>query len=215
MYYFLVALISYLIGSIPVAYILLRKTKGIDITRNGSGNVGAMNAYETTDSKIIGIIVLVLDLLKGILVVYLAGLFFPGSFLYPAVSLLAAVIGHCYSVWLKFKGGRGLATAAGGLLLFIPHLVILWLIFWLIAYLFRKNIHFANSVALVLLGFLSFTSRNVLAKYSFPKPETPVYYGLFTIVLFSVIMSKHIFPLISYFKEEKKKFKRDGFYEKK
>jgi len=215
MYYFLIALIGYLIGSIPTAYILLRKKKGIDITRIGSGNVGAMNAFETTNSKIIGTAVLVLDLLKGMLVVFLTGLFFPDSFLYCAVSLLAAVTGHCYSVWLNFKGGRGLATAAGGLILFIPHLVILWLLFWLIAYLFRKNIHFANSVALILLGILSFTSRNVLAKYSSPEPETPVYYGVFTIVLVSIIMSKHILPLIDYFKEEKKKFKRDGFYEKK
>lgn len=215
MYYIIVAFFSYLIGSIPIAYILLKKQVGIDITKSGTGNVGALNAYETSNSRILGILVLLLDFLKGLIVVFLANLIFPNNFLYSAIALFFAVLGHCYTVWLKFKGGRGLATAAGGLMIFIPHLVILWLIFWVIGYLFRKNVHFANSIALILLAFLSFTSREALAKYSFPPPETPMYYGLFTAVLFSVILSKHIIPLISYFKEEKKKFKRDGFYEKK
>lgn len=215
MYLTAVVLISYFIGSIPVAYILVKKKRGIDITQNGSGNVGAMNAFQTSNSKVVGIAVLILDFLKGMVIIYLTQRLFPGSFIYPAAALIFAVLGHCFTIWLKFRGGRGLATAAGGLIIFIPHLVILWLFFWAIAYFYRKNIHFANSAALVLLGVLSFTSRNTLYKYSFPEPETPLHYGLFILVLFSIIMSRHIGPLIQYFKEEKKKFKRDNFYEKK
>lgn len=215
MYYFLVAIFGYIIGTIPTAYILLKKQSGLDITKHGSGNVGALNAYETSNSKLLGVAVLVLDLIKGAVVVYVSRLFNWNDFLLPSIALTFAILGHCYSPWINFKGGRGLATAAGGLLVFIPHLVILWLIFWGIAFLLRKNVHFANSAALVLLGILSFTSRSVLAKYSFPPPETPLYYGLFTLVIFSIIMSKHVVPLLNYFKEEQKKYKRDGFYEKK
>jgi len=107
-------ILGYLIGSIPFAYLIMKKSLGIDITETGTGNVGAMNSYEVSNSRIIGIIVLVLDAAKGVAAAYIPMLFFPGEFTLSALALLGAVFAHCYNPWINFKGGRGLATSAGG-----------------------------------------------------------------------------------------------------
>ncbi|MCK7524443.1 MAG: glycerol-3-phosphate acyltransferase [Ignavibacteriales bacterium] len=124
MEYLLSSIIGYLFGSIPTAYLLLKRTRGIDITNTGTGNVGAMNSYEVTNSKSIGIIVLLIDFLKGMIpalgVLYLL----QNSFLIASLSVLFAIFSHCFNPWLNFKGGRGLATAAGGSAIIFPFLLI-------------------------------------------------------------------------------------------
>ena len=108
--YIIIIMISYLLGSIPSAY-LLGRIYGIDIRRTGSGNVGTMNTRATLGWKPAGL-VLLLDLAKGMLAVYLAGI--AGIDLMLAGSM--AVLGHVCPLWLKFKGGKGLATGAGALI---------------------------------------------------------------------------------------------------
>ena len=125
------ALIGYLLGSFPTAFLILKKSKGINITERGSGNVGAMNSFEVSNSKVIGLVVLVIDALKGLLSVYLPLLFFQVNFMPPAIALFFAVFAHCFNPWLNFKGGRGLATAAGGASLLFPFALVVWGILWL------------------------------------------------------------------------------------
>jgi glycerol-3-phosphate acyltransferase PlsY len=106
----LAVLLGYLAGSVPFAYLLARR-RGIDVRVAGSGNVGAANVLRTTGPWR-GVIVMALDMSKGIVAVALAPLFASGTALI-ALSGAAAVVGHIYPVWLRFHGGKGVAVAAG------------------------------------------------------------------------------------------------------
>lgn len=102
---------GYLVGSIPFAWLLARRTVGIDIRMAGSGNVGAANVYRTIGPSV-AMVVATLDVAKGVCAVLLArraGL----AVSVQAASGVAAVIGHVYPVWLGFRGGKGVATACG------------------------------------------------------------------------------------------------------
>lgn len=115
----LTAIASYLLGSIPTGY-LFAKAKGIDIRTVGSGNIGATNAFRVL-GKSVGITVLLIDALKG----YTACRFIafgPGapSEAHQMIAGLFAILGHNYTCWLRFKGGKGIATSAGVLLALAP-----------------------------------------------------------------------------------------------
>jgi acyl phosphate:glycerol-3-phosphate acyltransferase len=105
-----VVLASYLIGSIPFAFLLARR-RGIDLRRAGSGNVGASNVLRTS-GVLLAVLAVALDGLKGALAVLLAQGMTAGSAV-PVAAGLASVIGHVYPAWLRFQGGKGVATAAG------------------------------------------------------------------------------------------------------
>src|SRR5512147_2237624 len=107
---------GYLIGSVPWAFILVRLRSNRDIRKEGSGNVGTLNSYVVTGSRKVGVAVLLLDLAKGFAAAEFGRMVGGGDFSTAAVGLLAAILGHNYPVWLRFKGGRGLAPAAGGML---------------------------------------------------------------------------------------------------
>ncbi len=108
--------ISYLLGSIPFGYLLVRLVRKEDIRALGSGNIGATNVARS-GAKGLGVLTLLLDLSKGLAAVLLARHFAPGASGYPpdlAVdAAVAAVIGHVFPVWLRFRGGKGVATALG------------------------------------------------------------------------------------------------------
>jgi glycerol-3-phosphate acyltransferase PlsY len=197
-------LIGYLIGSFPTAYILLKKFKSIDITQNGSGNVGALNSLKVSKSKSIGTVVLLIDLLKGLLAVYLVKLFIADIFLLPVLALIAAVFAHCFNPWLKFKGGRGLATAAGGAILLSPPVLGLWLILWLIAFIFKRHVHFANFSATLLTAALAFSSAKILNYYSTPPAIDNLEFSISIAILLSIILVRHIQPITDYIKNWKK-----------
>ncbi len=122
-------LTGYLIGSIPFGF-LAGKLRGIDIREHGSGNIGATNVLRTL-GKPIGISVLILDMLKGLAPVLIAQ-HFSDSGLIHILTAFATIMGHNYTFWLGFKGGKGIATSAGALLpiIFIPLLlaVAVWLL---------------------------------------------------------------------------------------
>ena len=102
--------LGYLAGSVPFAFLLARR-RGVDVRFAGSGNVGAANVLRTTGAWR-GVIVMALDVAKGIGAVALAHLF-AGSAVLVALTGAAAVVGHIYPVWLRFHGGKGVAVAAG------------------------------------------------------------------------------------------------------
>lgn len=191
----IISLVGYLIGSIPTAYIILKFRRGIDITKEGSGNVGTLNSFEVSNSKKIGIFVLFIDLCKGIITVLFVKFFFENDFTLQIIGLLFAVLGHCYSIWLKFKGGRGLATAAGGTLIISPIIPILWLIFWYIIHKWKKDIHLANIAATVLIIFSAILFVDQLNKIAFPPAEVNFIFGFSLSLLMLIILSKHIEPL--------------------
>jgi acyl phosphate:glycerol-3-phosphate acyltransferase len=194
MEYSISLIIGYLIGSVPAAY-LLAKRRGIDITETGSGNVGAMNTYEVTNSHSLGIAVLIIDALKGALSVYIPLWIFSFEFSIAGIGLLGAVFSHCFNPWLDFKGGRGLAASAGGIAIILPYLLLVWLILWAIAYFWRKHIHFANITASVLSLFLLLNVSSIAFKYTYPRAESVFELVLFVTGLFLIILIRHIEPL--------------------
>lgn len=190
------SLIGYLIGSIPSAYLLIKHKNGLDIRNLGTGNVGTLNSYEVTNSKHIGIAVLFFDLIKGILSVLLAKYFIEDTFKIAIISLNFAVLGHCYSIWLKFKGGRGLATAAGGSLLLAPSILFIWLAAWILIYQIRKNIHLANIFATIVVIFFTLLFNVFLSSTLFPPPESNFVFGISVSLLMLIILSKHWIPFL-------------------
>lgn len=139
----------YLVGSIPTAYLIVRKKSGVDIRQAGSGNVGAFNTFDVTKSKMVGITVGILDALKGFLVTASLAWVIKSSFEMQAAGLLCAIVGHNYPIWLRFKGGRGLATGAGGLFAVGLAYTIVWCVVWFIVYAFKKDILLGNLAAIL------------------------------------------------------------------
>ena len=195
MQYLISCLIGYLLGSIPTAFIILKKAKGIDITTSGTGNVGAMNSYEVSNSKTLGILVFIIDFIKGVLSVVIILLFLQSSFVLAGMSLVFAIFSHCFNPWLKFKGGRGLATAAGGTLIISQILLVIWIITWLLAYFIKKDILLANILATLFSFITTLIFYKQVIVYAYPQPITVNELILFTSALLLIIFIKHIEPL--------------------
>lgn len=170
-------LTSYLIGSIPTAYIFGRALKGIDIRSFGSRNVGATNALRVL-GKGAGITVLVLDTLKGLIVVV-----FLSNELLSIVFGIACIIGHIWTIFLKFKGGKGMATALGvllGLAFKIAGLKIvlgLAILTWLIIFILTRIVSLASilSAAVLPLLMVIFKQSPVLIFVSFLLSALVIY----------------------------------------
>ena len=121
----LIAAVSYLLGSIPVGYLLVRLFRHQDIRSVGSGNIGATNVLRS-GGKGLGLATFLLDMLKGCTAVWIGGLL--GTLLMPgtplrsvqALAALVAVLGHMFPVWLRFRGGKGVATGFGVFLVAAP-----------------------------------------------------------------------------------------------
>jgi glycerol-3-phosphate acyltransferase PlsY len=108
----LLVLLSYVLGSIPFGYLLVRARSGGDVRAMGSGNIGATNVARTAGMSI-GVATLLLDAGKGYFAVWLAEHFSGGNIRIMMYAGLAAILGHVFPVWLKFSGGKGVATALG------------------------------------------------------------------------------------------------------
>jgi glycerol-3-phosphate acyltransferase PlsY len=127
---------AYLLGAIPFGLILGRLFGSADVRKAGSGNIGATNVARVA-GPIAGVFTLVLDAAKGAAAVWLAGRFANDSATWMVIAGLAALLGHCFPIWLRFRGGKGVATAAGVFLVLCPlallgslTLFILVVVFW-------------------------------------------------------------------------------------
>ncbi len=149
-------MIGYLAGSIPTAYLIVRWKTGLDIRQQGSRKVGAFNAFDVTQSKEIGILVGILDGVKGFAVAFAAGQLIEGSFWIQSSALCGTLLGHNYPIWLRFHGGKGLAAAAGGLFAVGVSYTIVWCITWFISYKIVKDILNANLIAVILAPVIMF-----------------------------------------------------------
>ncbi|MGB9071759.1 MAG: glycerol-3-phosphate 1-O-acyltransferase PlsY [Terriglobales bacterium] len=122
--YLITAALSYLLGSIPFGYILVRVFHGEDVRASGSGNIGATNVARK--SPALGVATLLLDAGKGFAAVLLARFLFPGpqQKLVMTTAAFCAVLGHLFPVWLKFRGGKGVATSLGSFVMVAPKSVV-------------------------------------------------------------------------------------------
>jgi acyl phosphate:glycerol-3-phosphate acyltransferase len=117
--YVLIAVLAYLIGGLPFGYLFVRFSLGKDVRTMGSGNIGATNVHRTAGRKA-GIIVLALDIAKGFLAVWLAGFLTHGDPAALAIATVAVTLGHCYPIFLGFKGGKAVACYVGAFLYLAP-----------------------------------------------------------------------------------------------
>ncbi len=190
----IISIIAYFIGAIPFAYIIVYLFFKKDIRSEGSGNVGAMNSFEITRKKWIGFVVFLLDFLKGISAVLVSKSISPNNDIALLASSFFAVLGHNYSIYIRFKGGKGLATSAGILLLIQPFLLFIWFVLWLIAYnLIKKDMDFANPVASVISPFMFFFIPESFAqKANFIPFQSRIVLFIMLALLALVILSKYI-----------------------
>ena len=152
----IVLITGYLFGSIPFAYLLARRHRGIDLRQTGSGNVGAANLLRATTKKI-GVSAMALDVAKGIASVLVARQIEPGA-TGPAVAGIAAVLGHIYPVWLGFRGGKGVATTCGVFSILAPQAtliatVVFFALVWWTRYISLGSV--AGSILLAPLAYLT------------------------------------------------------------
>ena len=190
---YIVCLVSgFFIGSFPTAYLLVKWKSRIDIRSAGSGNVGAMNTYDVTGSRLLGIAVMIGDLLKGVLATSCGWLLSGRLFWGAALAGTAAVVGHNYSPWLRFKGGRGLATTVGVMLVCGWPAIVAWSLLWVIVYGARKNIHLAN-IAATVLGLLVFVivPQSWVRSTAFIYQDFSSWYAFLTLVCL-LILVKHL-----------------------
>ena len=193
--------LGYLIGSIPTAFLVVRWKSSVDIRRAGSGNVGALNSFEVTRSKL----VLFLDLLKGVLATLVAAWMFGHQFSIQATGGVAAVTGHNFPIWLKFKGGRGLATAAGVMFVVCWVAVFVWGVLWAIGFALTRDVNAGNTIASLveMSGFLLMPATGASLCGSEPLPIGEL--RVFALVLFLVILSRHLEPMREYLNHSTKR----------
>ena len=141
--------IGYLLGSIPFGYLLVLIFRGADVRTTGSGNIGATNVART--SPVLGMATLLLDALKGLAALILVSAIFSGERTAAFTAALAAICGHVFPVWLGFRGGKGVATGLGSLLLLTPKAILVAIgLFLAIAAAFRY-VSLASIIAAVSL----------------------------------------------------------------
>jgi glycerol-3-phosphate acyltransferase PlsY len=148
----LAVVIGYLLGSVPCAYIAARLAKGVDIRRVGGGNVGALNVMREIGT-VAGLAVFLADVAKGSLAVLVAQ-WLGVPLLWVFAAGFAAAVGHSWPVWLKFRGGQGLATAMGVLVVLVPIEFAISFAVIAIVVLLTSNVRFGAVVGLVLLPLI-------------------------------------------------------------
>ena len=171
--YLFTAIVGYLLGSIPTGYLFAR-ARGIDIRTVGSGNIGATNVFRIL-GKPAGIAVLVIDGLKG----YAACAWLPDLVFrfvaekhgvqvadrgfYDVLQIIggvSALLGHNYTCWLKFKGGKGIATSAGVLAALVPVPFMIILFIWVVMFALTRYVSIGSIAASVALPFAAYFTRN-------------------------------------------------------
>ena len=180
---FLTAALGYLLGSIPFGYLLVRIFHGQDVRESGSGNIGATNVSRT--SPALGILTLVLDALNGWLAVWLAqALVLPHerAYLAAGAAALFAVIGHMFPVWLKFSGGKGVATGLGAFVTLAPRAILVMVVVFVLVVLAFRYVSLASITATALLP--------ALAAFLDGWRDTPLMLGVMTAAS-ALIIVKH------------------------
>lgn len=155
---FTAAIVGYLLGAIPFAVLIARK-HGVDIFKAGSGNPGATNVKRVV-GKGAGNLCFVLDALKGFVAAGWPLVLFHGQDYvveFGIAGLIAAIAGHAFSIFMRFRGGKGVATTIGGMLALCPLVIIIGLIVWLIVFYWKRYVSLASlcmGISLPIAAFL-------------------------------------------------------------
>ena len=149
---FLILFLSYLIGSIPFGFLLIKIFLEKDIRKIGSGNIGATNALRT-GNKLIGYSTLALDIGKAVILLLIIKFNFSE---YLFASSIAVFLGHVFPIWLKFKGGKGVATYVGILFCINIYLVIVFIVSWLIIFTLTKYSSLASMMSSLFVPLTSY-----------------------------------------------------------
>ncbi len=170
----LIVAVSYLLGSIPFGYLLVRIFHGEDVRQSGSGNIGATNV--SRKSPVLGVLTLLLDALKGTAAVVLSYEVADRVVAIPtleqgALGALFAVIGHMFPVWLRFRGGKGVATALGAFVLIAPKAVLIAVVIFIVMVAISRYVSLGSIVAVAIFPFMAwrtglYLSPTVLALIS-------------------------------------------------
>lgn len=143
---FLLIIFAYLFGSIPAGLWLGLVLKKIDIRKSGSGNIGATNVARTIGLPV-GIITLIFDIFKGYFSVFLSLHYFPDNYYFAILAGIAAILGHNYSLYLRFQGGKGVATTVGAFIALTPLAMFLSLLVFFIVVILSKFISLGSIIA--------------------------------------------------------------------
>jgi acyl phosphate:glycerol-3-phosphate acyltransferase len=210
MYLWLCPLIAFLCGSIPFGWIF-GKCKGIDIRQHGSGNIGATNVWRVL-GKSCGIPCFLLDVLKGLVptIIGISLLRYTGmknpamlaafdsqAEMHPMLTAqiaqvitgLCAILGHNYSPWVNFKGGKGIATSAGVLIALMPAAVLILVIIWSLVFYFSRYVSLASIIAAAALPFLSLLGSFVHGKIADGTWNKPLL--AFSLLIAVLAIGKH------------------------
>ena len=160
---FLVILVSYLMGSIPFGYILTKVFLKKDIREIGSGNIGATNALRA-GNKSIGYLTLTFDILKAAIPVLFIKINYPDLI---HISALSVFIGHVFPIWMKFKGGKGVATYVGILFCMSLNLGIVFIISWFIIFFISKYSSLGSILSSLIIPIFIFFNSNYEIEYFF------------------------------------------------
>ncbi|MCF6313073.1 MAG: glycerol-3-phosphate 1-O-acyltransferase PlsY [Verrucomicrobiales bacterium] len=174
-------LTGYFIGSIPFGY-LAGKLRGIDIREHGSGNIGATNVLRTL-GKSIGIPVLILDVLKGLLPVLIAQHFSDQTMIH-ILTAFATIMGHNYTLWLRFKGGKGIATSAGSLIPLIAIPLAIAVLIWVILFFTTRYVSVASIGAALAIPIVTIMQQSLQNEWNLAMIS-------FTVLLATLATWKH------------------------
>lgn len=152
MHALIAVLVAYLIGGIPFGYLLVKMTTGKDVRASGSGNIGATNVLRTT-GRAIAVATLLLDIGKGVLAVWHADHATQGDELWMSAAALAVMAGHAYPVYLKFKGGKAVASFIGAFLYLTPLPMFVTLLLFVVMVAATRYISAASVVCAALFPF--------------------------------------------------------------
>jgi glycerol-3-phosphate acyltransferase PlsY len=141
---YLMPVLGFLLGSIPFGYILVRITTGADIRRTGSGNIGATNVFR--QSRTVGVLTFLLDAGKGYAAVWAAGLL-GADIAWQSVAAVAAILGHVFTVFLRFRGGKGVAVGFGAFLALTPAALLPTMIVFLLTAILTRYVSLASILA--------------------------------------------------------------------
>ena len=172
--YLIVAAVAYVLGSIPFGYLLVRIFRGEDIRQTGSGNIGATNVVRS-GAKGLGIATLALDALKGALAVGLAALVagskynLCGDFVQHScgsalrlmsLAAICAVLGHVFPVWLRFKGGKGVATALGVFCVLFPKVILVSLVIFILVVAITRYVSLGSILGAIAFPVVAYFMQN-------------------------------------------------------
>jgi acyl phosphate:glycerol-3-phosphate acyltransferase len=175
----LALLIAYLLGAIPFGYLLVKWTTGADVRASGSGNIGATNVLRTT-GRTAGVVTLLLDIAKGYAAVWIAGRLSGGDSMWMAAAALAVMAGHAYPVFLRFQGGKAVASFIGAFLCLTPLAMVCALLIFVGVVAWSRQIS---------LGSISAAATFPLAAWIVERAQLPVF--LAALVAGAFIIYRH------------------------